>query len=322
METEESYKRITESALDQKQPNEPGTDFLPEVLAASLIEQGYNPEQIRLVREGYGRRGFSKEVEDMQLKYSLHTRMDMLHIRINREGIYDMLPQGLFHQPLYQKRHDLDKEDLLQEVRLHRQEEFFARKFFQAFETVADEIMTDAFLFDIKLHKKISYRDFIGIFRPYWFFLDKMTRVQSNIFLYIIPILHRIQSRRDETEKALSVLLDVPVSLTDIRLPAKKAERYFSSKLGKSRLSDDFVLGESFDDGEPDLKITVGPLSAKRMVDFIEGHKDYELLEILCDMFLPVGAFVVREFKILPEDSAFVLSDEHASTYLGVNSFI
>ena len=318
----ENYKNITESSLGHKQANESDTDFKPETVAASLLEQGYNPEQIRIIREGYGKRGFSKEIEEVELKYSLHDQMDMLHIRINREGLYDMLPQGLFHQPLYRKRVNLDKEDILHEISVHRQEEFFARKFFQVFEIVADEILTDAFLLDIRLHKKISYPDFVGLFHPYWHVLKQLTPEQANIFLYIIPLKHRIQSEREETEKVFSVLLDVPVSIANIRLPAKKADRSFSSRLGKCRLGDDFVLGDSFDDGESDLKITVGPVSSHRMIDFIEGHKDYELLEILCDLFLPVSAFVVKDFETLPEDSAFILSDKNTDTYLGINTFI
>ena len=322
METEKTYKHLTESVLEKKWANQQDTDFLPEAVAASLIEQGYNPEQIQIVREGHASRGFSKEVESIELKYSMQTLQDILHIRINREGLYDMLPEGLFHQPLYQKRYNLDKEDLIHEVGVHRQEEFFARKFFQAFEIVADETMTDAFLLDLKLNKKITYPDFVAIFFPYWHVLKKLTPVQSSIFLYIIPILHQIRIHREETEKAFSVLLDVPVKLTNIRLPAKKADRFFTSRLGYCRLDDNFILDDTFDDGEDDLKITVGPISAKRMVNFIEGNKDYELLEILCDMFLPVSAFVVKDFKIAPEDSAFILSDEHTTTYLGINSFI
>jgi hypothetical protein len=317
-----NYRNITESALEHKRANDFDTDFKPEAVAASLLEQGYNPEQIQIVREGYGKRGFSKEIEEVKLQYSLQNQMDMLHIRINREGLYDMLPQGLFHQPLYREKLHKDKEEVLHEISVHRQEEFFARKFFQVFEIVADEIMTDAFLLDIKLHKKISYPDFVNMFTPYWHILKQLPAEQATVFLYIIPIMYWIQSQREETEKVLSVLLNVPVSLSNIRLPAKKGDRLFFSTLGDRRLNNDLVLGNSFDDGESDLKVTVGPLSSRRMIDFIEGHKDYKLLEILCDLFLPVSAFIVKDFQIVPEDSAFVLSDDSAATFLGINSFI
>ena len=68
-----NYKRLTESVLDKKWANQQDTDFLPEAVAASLIEQGYNPEQIQIVREGHASRGFSKEVESIELKYFMQT---------------------------------------------------------------------------------------------------------------------------------------------------------------------------------------------------------------------------------------------------------
>jgi len=318
----DEYKHITEEALGQQLPNDPDTDFKPEVIAASLIEQGYNPEQIQIVREGYARRGFSKEIEAVEMKYSLHNQMNALRIKINRESMYDMLPQGLFHQPLFRGKPNKGMEDILQEMAYHRREEFFARKFFHAFELIADESVTEAFLFNIKLHKKISRPDFLNLFLPYWPMINRLSPERANLFLYIIPILHQIHDQREETEKSLSVILDAPVKIENMTLPAKIAERSFFSTLGVSRLNDSFVLGHSFDDGQSDLKLTVGPVSSRRMIDFIEGGKDYELLEILCDLFLPASAFVFKEFKILPEDSIFVLSSENAVTFLGLNSFI
>jgi hypothetical protein len=320
--TSRDYKDITEEMPGQKLPNDTDTDFKPEVIAASLIEQGYNPEQIQIIREGYARRGFAKEVEAIELKYSLHNRMDTLHIKINREGMYDTLPQGLFHQPLFRGKINKDKEDILQEMAYHRREEFFARKFFHVFELIEDEMVTEAFLSNIKLHKKISHPDFVNLFLPYWPMLKRLAPERANLFLYIIPILHQIRDRREETEKSISVILDVPVKIENIVLPAKIAERSFSSTLGVSRMDDNFVLGHSFDDGESDLKVTIGPISSNRMIDFIAGGKDDELLEILFDLFLPVSAFAVKEFKILPEDAVFVLSGENAVTFLGINSFI
>ncbi|MCL1932404.1 MAG: type VI secretion system baseplate subunit TssG [Candidatus Azobacteroides sp.] len=313
---------MIENFSEQKLPNEPDTDFRPEVITASLIEQGYSPEQIHIIREGYARRGFTKEIEGVELRYSLYSLMDVLHIRINREGMYDMLPQGLFHQPPQSKRFNRDKEEVLEEMTLHRKEEFFARKFFQSFEIIADETVSEAFLLDIRLHKRISRPDFVNLFVPYWPLLKRLPPDRANLFLYIIPILHQIRTRREETEKSLSVILDAPIKIENITLAVKTSEPTYTSMLGKCRLGIDFVPDGPFYDGESDLKLIIGPISSRRMIRFIRGGKDYELLEILCDMFLPVGAFVVKEFKTQPEDSVFILSDENTTTYLGINSYI
>jgi hypothetical protein len=80
-------------------------------------------------------------------------------------------------------------------------------------------------------------------------------------------------------------------------------------------------LGNTFDDGENDLKITVDPISANKMIDFIETGKGYILLEELCKLFLPAIAFIEKDFKISRRFS-FIMSDENNTTFLGVNSFI
>jgi len=41
---------MIEKFSEQKLPNEPDTDFRAEVIAASLVEQGYSPEQIHIIR--------------------------------------------------------------------------------------------------------------------------------------------------------------------------------------------------------------------------------------------------------------------------------
>ena len=308
--------------LSRKRANAPDTDFRPEVVAATLIEQGFDPELITIIRDGAARRGIGKEVEEILLVFSDHTLQDHLYIKANKEGGYDMLPQGLFHKPLHKKKFLKDKEEALEEIRIHREEEFFARKFFQLFEVMTDETSIEAQLFEIRYDKKISNPEFVNLFVQFWPVLKLLEHRQAIFFMHIIPILHKIRSHHEEVEEALSYLLDVPVHISNIALPAKKADRFFESHIGRNEIGVDMVLGNTFDDGENDLKITVGPISADRMIDFIETGKGYILLEQLCELFLSANAFVTKDFKILPEDSAFILSDENNTTFLGVNSFI
>ena len=308
--------------LSQKRANYADTDFRPEVIAASLAEQGFDPELIMIIRDGAARRGISKEVEDILLLFSEHTLQDHLYIKTNKEGGYDMLPQGLFHKPLFKKKFLKDKEEALEEIRIHREEEFFARKFFQLFEAMTDETSIEAQLFEIRYDKKISNPEFVNLFVRFWPVLKLLEHRQAVFFMHIIPILHKVRSLNEEVEEALSYLLDVPVRVSTISLPAKKVDRFFESHVGCNEIGVDMVLGNSFDDGENDLKITIGPISAGRMIDFIETGKGYILLEQLCGLLFPANAFIVKQFKILPEDLAFILSDEDNTTFLGVNSFI
>lgn len=298
--------------------NDPDTDYKAEVVAAALIEQGIDPELIIIVRDGIARRGISTEVEKVYQEYSTADLLDYICIRANTEGIYDMLPQGLFHQPLKRKSLSYDKEDMLEEIKMHRQEEFFARKFFHLFELIADRTLTKAYLFEAKYDRKTSNPEFTELFTQYWPVLQMLTLRQGVFFMHIIPLIYRIRSHYKHMEKAISYILEVPVKITQLTLPAKKADNAFEAYVGEHHIGVDMVLGKQFDDAIFDLKITIGPIPAETMKNFLETAKGHKILDSLCEIFLPAHAFVVKDFIIDKEDSEFILDD----TYLGISSFI
>ena len=302
-------------------PNTLSTDYTFEVIVASLIEQGCPPEQIEIVREGIARRGISKDVEAITRKYSPEELVDYLCISVNRESLYDMLPEGLFHQPIYKRAYS-DVEKAVDEIKIHREQEFFARKFFHLFELMADQTLIDAYLYETKYDRKISNKEFINLFVQYWPILNLLEHKQAIFFMHIIPIIHTIRTDHEDLAEAISFILDVPVSLSYIKLPEKQAENFFEASLSNNNMGVDFVLGNTFDDGEFDLKITIGAISADRMRDFLETAKGTIILDELCKLFFPINLFITKDYIIDPEDSAFILSDETHTTYLGINSFI
>lgn len=305
--------------------NTPDTDYLFEVIVAAMIEQGVAPEEIEIVREGIARRAVSKDIETITCKYSQEELTHYLSVHVNREGAYDMLPEGLFHTATYNRTYkDIasDVEKAQEEIKIHREQEFFARKFFRLFELMADQTLVDAYLYETKYDRKVSNPEFVNLFVQYWPVLKMLEHRQAIFFMHIIPILHTIRSDHEELAEALSFILDVPVKLSYIKMPAKQSDSCFESLLGESSMKVDFVLGNSFDDGEYDLKMTIGPISAMRMRDFLETAKGSVILDELCELFFQANLFITKEFIIDPADSEFILSDENHETYLGINSFL
>ena len=45
-------------------------------------------------------------------------------------------------------------------------------------------------------------------------------------------------------------------------------------------------------------------------------------LIFLCSIFFPADVFIVKDFKIFPEEAAFILSYGEVNTHLGINTFI
>lgn len=304
-----------------KQVNNTESDYKAEVVAAELIEQEYDPDQILIVREGDSRRGYAKDIEKIYLQFSQQDLRDYLYIATNKAGIYDILPEGLFHQPIHRKL-GADKEDVLEEIKIHRNEEFFARKFFRLFEFEADRMLVEAYLYESKYEKKVTNSNFVDIFMPYWPVLKLLTREQAIRFLHIMPIVHQIRNKYDEIAEAISMVLDIPVKIENIKLPAKDAGSFFESVIGENFLGIDWVLGKSFDDGVYDLKMTIGPIPARTMPYFLKTNTGDTVLEVLCQLFLPADIFVVKDYKVSSEDASFILSDDNVMAYLGINTFI
>lgn len=317
----ESPKSILDLEARNKQANSLETDFRSEVVAANLIEQGYDPERIMLIREGDAKRGYAKDIEKTLLEYSQYDLKDYLMIKTNRECIYDILPEGIFHQTK-NRRYNKDKEDIIDEIKLQRQEEFFARRFFQPFEIELDKFLIDSYLFEAKYDKRITHSNFTRIFHYYWPVLEVLEREQAVLLLHTIPLLHRIRNSFAEIEEAMSLILDAGVEITKIKLQKQAETDEQQTNLNERRLGVDFVLGRTFDDGVLDLKVTIGPISANRMEFYLKNPSGIKILNMLFEIFLPGNLFFIHEFKLKPEDADFTLSCENKNTFLGINTFL
>lgn len=150
--------------------NLPDTDFKAEVVASGLKEAGYDAERTLIFRRGDIRRGFSKDIHDIHPEYSHYDLTDYLYLYVNRRSLYDELPEGIFHKNLYQSE-KISKEQVLDEIRIHREEEFFARRFFKPFEISLDHMLVAFQNKERRIDEMNVHPDFVSIFPvngPYW----------------------------------------------------------------------------------------------------------------------------------------------------------
>ena len=317
----DDFRKVYDYDLSDKQPNTRDSDYRSEVVAAHLVEKGYDPDKIVISRLGADKRGYGKDIEELSLYYSEYDQSDYVQILVNKEGIYDILPEGIFHQTVNRK-FNKDKEEMIDEIKIHREEEFFARKFFRLFEIELDHVLTDIASLEIAFDKRITHPDFTGIFRSFWPVMNLLDRKQAVLFLHTIPILQRVRTSNAGIEEALSLILGVPIHLEPVILEKKETNSDFESILGTSRLGLDLVLGNTFNDGQYDLKVRVGSMSALKMKDFLKGEKYDRILHDLCQLFLSADVFTEMEYILDPKDSHFTLSTDQTVTYLGINSYI
>src|SRR5947209_17161297 len=77
--------------------NEIETDFRAEVIGAEMIENGSPADRVLVVPLGALNRPQSKDIEGVEQEISEYDNKEFILIKNNREGLYDKLPEGLFH---------------------------------------------------------------------------------------------------------------------------------------------------------------------------------------------------------------------------------
>ncbi len=109
------------------------SDIKAEVIGAALVENGTRIDDIVIKPVGISQRNVRKDVVDIYNKDGGADNGEYLFFDVSREGLYDTIPQGVFHQPKItgKKR---NTEDLIDEMKLFKKQEDAARLFFLALE--------------------------------------------------------------------------------------------------------------------------------------------------------------------------------------------
>lgn len=100
-----------------------------EAFCAALLDNGLYFDNLTIEFAGSFRRTYRNDIDKVLIENE-DQRNDRISLILNRDGIYDKLPEGLFHQSLGSGRTAALK-DMIGEHRRYREEEKAARKFFQ-----------------------------------------------------------------------------------------------------------------------------------------------------------------------------------------------
>lgn len=302
--------------------NLPDTDFKAEVVASGLKENGYDAERTLISRLGDIRRGFSKDIHDAHSEYSHSDLTDYLYLYVNRRGFYDTLPEGIFHKNLYQSE-KISKEEILDEIRIHRDEEFYARRFFKPFELALDYMLVTFQNKERRIDAMNVHPDFVSIFSEQWPILKLLPVHLAVMLIRMLAYIEQITTSPAKIGGCMSILVGVPVRLRRGEKNIVEADPGLIPKLGECLLGDTMVLGNRFADGTFQMLLEIGPLPARKMETFFPGTIDNQILSALMDLFLPADKEIQVRYIIRQEDTQFRLWDSAGQgAYLGISTYL
>ena len=299
-------------------------DFKAEVIAAELVEHGIDADRILILMLGALKRPFSKDVETIEEDLSEYDHKEYVIVKTPREGIYDMLPEGLFHHPTAPKSATTEKE-IIKTIKQRRNEERNARKFFLPFEATINFLRMQMALHENKLDKRSHYGDLVEVFSNEWEIFRYFDARQANIFLHLIPIIHDLRDDHPAIEQILEMMFLVPVQV-ELRsqLPIHPSDPIIS-KLGKSTVGIDLTTGNDFyDEGEDEIIVRFGPMHEDSLNEFIKLSSKRKILELLIDYLLPVHLDIVTEFILEEKEKTLRLADKETdlNSVLGADTYL
>lgn len=284
-------------------------DFKAEVIAAELIDNNVPAEQIMILMLGARKRAFSKDVDTVTDEMSDYNNKEYTLITTHKEGIYDMLPQGLFHSPNLSKN-ATSQEEIIANIKQHRVEESNARRLFLPFEAAINHLRIQMALFESRLDKGAHHNDLVNLFKSHWGIFKYLDTAQSDIFLQILPLIHDIRDDYEAAAVVMELLLSVPVKITGRLQEPIKCDKPIFSNLDDTQLGINFTTGnEVYYGGEDEIVVTIGPIDNAKLKQFMPGTKNGKILESLCDYLLPVHVDITTDFELFGTEKAMRLAD-------------
>lgn len=283
-------------------------DLYVEVVITSLIEQGkVDPAKLYIKPKGTFSRSHQHDLAKIEVIEDKLTEQSAVYLSINREGLYDMLPEGMFHTNTPKTRH-IDTEESVRELKIHRNEEKSARKFFLPLEQMFYQQRISIEIEEQKSLIGLSEAIVDELITDFWKIPVRLDYYQSLCLAYMLPMMHRIVGNFDLTAQCLSILLQVPVSLRRgmIRPEAVEME---DNRLSVFRLGDDFQLGDLCVPELDPLIVSIGPVQADSLPAFLMQGMRNQYFDFLASYFFPAELDWEIDLLVDPTQESFRLGD-------------
>lgn len=281
-----------------------------EALCAELMANGVSFDDLIIKHAGSFRKSYRNDIELINQNKG-DSEEDIL-IEINRDSIYDKLPEGLFHQTKG-GGNTSGLKAMVGEYRRYREEERQARKFFQPIE---QEFFRYAVMVEEE-ERKLQYGILNGNlesdFYRFWNIDTALPKKPASILVLIMPWIRQIKGDINLTAKALSMILAKPVK-AEIKVVEEQMNEGTGFRLGAdASLSMDTVCGNQFAEPYVQWIFTIEDIDPGAIALYTPQQPYGKLLSRFDELFIPLEAEARFEYQY--EKSVAAAETEHVLGY-------
>ncbi|MGV3600285.1 MAG: hypothetical protein ACO1N1_03720 [Dyadobacter fermentans] len=290
----------------------PRPDLKAEFIANSWLETGVPAGQILFRPLGDFKRRSHQDVENVR-ELELGNFKGRV-IESNRSGIYDHLPEQLFHLPSSANLNTVKKK--VDEIRLQREKEQQSRLFFLPLEQ-------EFFLNRVTLTRLEQCAWELGpdsgLLEELKAFWQAPAALDAEVFVQLLPFLPLVSEYRGNLDKGaeiMSIALRLPV---EIQVFFGLKYHYQSNAImGDALLGADTVLGGDLDTYLPQINVGIAVQNASQLDKYLHDQSFDALVTWLLGWFIPVEYDFLVSLTLPVEASAFVLdADDGPAVPLG-----
>ncbi|GAB4021307.1 type VI secretion system baseplate subunit TssG [Spirosoma migulaei] len=295
-------------------------DLRAEVVLAEMLDDGVSLDDVIINPVGAFNRAFGRDISRTEWIEAQHQSKRWLQIDLNRTGLYDLLPEGVFHQPTANDASST-KESVLREMAIQRQREQAARRFFLPIEQeffrqrVRIEQGQQAFLSDADASLTDNP---LGWF---WNLPDFLTPTQTKRLLYLLPIVSQLAGDLIAMKACFEQLVEERVSL-QVDSPGMVFLQTDTPALGQWELGTDSVFNGWLHSEEPIVRITIHIDHSDQVTSYLPGQNGRRLLEWLAGYLVPLDTDWRIELDTSQLKDSFLFASDESIGRLDFTTYV
>jgi len=294
-----------------------------EAIVDELITSGFcRKEEIVIYPERSSAYFYERDVADIEEVFNELTGTSWYRINTPRDGLYDTLPERLFHSPAGRNKSDEQWDEIRAE---EEQQEDEARRFFLPFDNAIAHQRVGVEQFEKQAlagQDKGFLKEFLAVFWPDSTDLSLTDNQQASLF-QMTTIAHKAAGNLVWMQDCFEQLLGDPVELSyESILQSLPVETSFMP-LGEAALGVDTVIATpAIADTFLCLKITVGPLTADIMKGYVPNGKSRKIIDFLCGLLVPIELDWRLELVAQKSAEGFQIKAEGQGALLGFTTVL
>ncbi len=298
-------------------------DLKAETVIAMLAGTGIDIREFLVSFEGQLQRNWSRDIASAAVE-SFETG-DFLVFHLNRDGIYDMLPELLFHNKL--DKDSSSAEEMAKDSMQLRLEEKESRTFFQPFENGVFAQGVNLALREQQLYTSILLQNIMGVIPGFWNIPEDLPVEYTHNLVKLIPYASRVAGNFSLTARCLAFILKEKVSVASIPQDGyidNGTHMSLFGRLGEAHLGSDAICGNLVNGSVARVVFSIGPLQRPVTDRYVKSGVLNHFLDCFYGFFIPVHLDAETRFTFEPSESLFVLASEENpdNSYLGYNTVI